>query len=235
MWPVEALSPGKGNLQHSGSNEYQTSTKRVPQECQKSTNNQIISRTVGQQSTKRCSRTAEKKEKKRSRANNSRRLVAPLCVCDGQDLLGHHGQDRQTNAVEFVETTPQTRLAQSFEDFGHVFVGMVVRAIRDDHEDAQRGSQIFHRFRFAGAGRASGGTTQPIVRESKQPISRALKRPNLLATREKPRNYETTRLREYESTRVRNNETTRLRNNETTRLRNNETTHPIPNACDKVM
>jgi hypothetical protein len=77
-----------------------------------------------------------------------------LGVLDGQHLLGHHGQDRKPDAVELVEAPPQAGLAQAFEDLLHVAVPLLVRAVGDDHEDAEGAPEVLDGLRLARPGRA---------------------------------------------------------------------------------
>jgi len=50
----------------------------------------------------------------------------------GLNLLGHHRQHFESDAIELVEADPDTRLGEAFEKLAHGFVVKGVRAVEDD-------------------------------------------------------------------------------------------------------
>ena len=51
---------------------------------------------------------------------------------DNLDLLSHHRQHFELDAVKLVEAGPRTRLGQTLEELAHSFVVETVRAVEDD-------------------------------------------------------------------------------------------------------
>jgi hypothetical protein len=46
--------------------------------------------------------------------------------CDGLDLRGDHRESWKRDSVELIEATPETTLAETFENLSHVFVFMLI-------------------------------------------------------------------------------------------------------------
>mmetsp|Transcript_31988 Transcript_31988/g.94109 ORF Transcript_31988/g.94109 Transcript_31988/m.94109 type:complete len:483 (-) Transcript_31988:1628-3076(-) len=77
-----------------------------------------------------------------------------LGVLNGQDLLCHHRQYRERDAIELVEASPQSALAETLEDLGAVGVLHLIRAVGNDDEYAQAVAQILYRLGLSGTGRS---------------------------------------------------------------------------------
>lgn len=74
----------------------------------------------------------------------------------GLHLDCHHGQDLHADAIELVKAAPCAGLGQPFVNVAARFVVHLLRTVEDINHYAQRSSQVFGRFRFPSASRASG-------------------------------------------------------------------------------
>ena len=78
---------------------------------------------------------------------------------DGLDLGGDHRECWQGDSVELIEASPETTLAHTFEDLGHVSVFMLIRAVGYDDENTEGTSQILHSLCLARTGWSCWSTT----------------------------------------------------------------------------
>jgi hypothetical protein len=78
---------------------------------------------------------------------------------NGLDLSCNHREGGERDTVELIEATPETTLAHTLEDLGHISVLVFVRTVRDDDEDTKSSSEILHSLSLSSTGRASRGTT----------------------------------------------------------------------------
>ena len=83
-----------------------------------------------------------------------------LGLSDRFDLGCDHRESGQRNTVEFVEATPETGLANTLEDLGHISELVLIRAVGDDDENTEGTSQILDGFGLSGTGGSSGCTTE---------------------------------------------------------------------------
>jgi hypothetical protein len=96
------------------------------------------------------------------------RRAGLLGVLDREDLLRHHGEHRQLDAVELVEAAPQAALAQALEDLGAVGELLLVRAVGDHDVQPQRAPQVLDGLRFARAGRPGGRAAEAHAQRLRQ-------------------------------------------------------------------
>ncbi len=74
------------------------------------------------------------------------------------DLRGNDTQDLDGNAVELVETSPASRLAQPLENVSHGLVVHLVAAVEHHAREPHGTSKVFGGLRLAGSGRSCGRT-----------------------------------------------------------------------------
>jgi hypothetical protein len=60
------------------------------------------------------------------------RQVSFFGVGDGSNLSGDHRQSGERNSVELIEATPKSRLADTFEDLGHILEFMLIGTVGDN-------------------------------------------------------------------------------------------------------
>jgi hypothetical protein len=56
-------------------------------------------------------------------------------LSDGLNLSGDDREGSERDTVELIEATPETRLANTLEDLGHISIFMLIRAVGDDDEN----------------------------------------------------------------------------------------------------
>ncbi len=82
---------------------------------------------------------------------------------NGHDLLCHHGQHLDVDAVELVETAPGACLGKATEVAAHRLVVEALRAVDHDNVHAQRFAQVLDGLGLAGAGGALGRATAVVL------------------------------------------------------------------------
>merc|ERR1719487_1214925 len=79
---------------------------------------------------------------------------------DRLDLHRHDAKDLEIDAVELVEATPQSGLAQALEDGGHVAHAVLVGTVRHDDVDSEGSPHILGRLSLPRASRTSRRTSK---------------------------------------------------------------------------
>ena len=82
-----------------------------------------------------------------------------LGLSNGLDLSGDDGEGGERDTVELIEATPETRLANTLEDLGHISVFVLVRAVGDDDENTKGSTEILDSLCFTGTSWACRSTT----------------------------------------------------------------------------
>ena len=77
-------------------------------------------------------------------------------VLNRQELLRHHREHLDVDAVELVEARPRAALRQTGEELAHELVIQVIAAVEHHALHAQRLPEVFRGLRLAGARRARG-------------------------------------------------------------------------------
>jgi len=65
-----------------------------------------------------------------------------LCLSDCIYLLGNHREGWEGDTVELIEATPQSTLAETLEDLGHILVLVLIGAVVDNDENTECTSKI---------------------------------------------------------------------------------------------
>jgi len=85
--------------------------------------------------------------------------VLLLTLSDCVYLLGNHRECWEGDTVELIEATPQSTLAETLEDLGHILVLVLIGTVVDNDENTECTSKILDGLCLTSSGWSSWSTT----------------------------------------------------------------------------